>query len=93
MKVFIKITKTYQVKNQLQKLILDNIQKLDFTLIQKNLAPVFVKQQYIDAVDQYKGKASVPELKSFHPNNKTMCIYVDDVIYVDLYDAINDKTE
>lgn len=89
-KVFIKVSRTYQVKNKLQKAILDNLQELDGTLTETGKAIKLIKIAYNDAVNNYKGTAAVPELKEFEANNKTDVFYIEDVIYVDIHKVIND---
>lgn len=89
-KQFIKVSKTYATKNSIQLLILQKLQSVDFTLTSDiSKAKYFIKKAYDDAVNQYKGKAAIPELKEFS-NGLTIVFFVEDVIYINVYSTLYD---
>lgn len=89
-KVLIKVSRTYQLKNKLQKSILENLQELDATLTEPASAIKLIKIAYNDAVNNYKGSAAIPELRHFEPDSKTTVYYIEDVIYLNIYTVILD---
>lgn len=91
-KKFIRISRIYQTKNKLQLLILKKLELLDHTLIPTELsASQIIKTEYDDALNQYKGKAAIPELK-MSKNDNTTIYYIEDVIYIHVLTVINDLT-
>jgi hypothetical protein len=91
-KVLIKILRTYQVKNKLQKAILENLQELDATLTDNKQAVGLIKIAYKDAINNYNGSAAVPELRNFEASDDTTVYYIEDVIYINVYKVIQDLT-
>lgn len=84
-KVLIKISSTYQVKNKLQKQILENIEELDGTLTDSSTANKLILLAYKDAINNYKGSAIVPELRNFVLNEGIRTYYVENVFYLNIY--------
>jgi hypothetical protein len=91
-KVFIKVARTYQVKNKLQKQILENLKEFDGVLTNQQTANKLIKIAYSDAVNNYKGTAAVPELRNSKSDENNMLHYVEDVIYLNVHQVINDLT-
>lgn len=89
-KVFIKVARTYQVKNKLQKQILENLKEYDGVLTNNLTANKLIKLAYNDAVNNYKGTAAVPELRNSKSDENNMLHYVEDVIYLNVHQVIHD---
>lgn len=86
MKHFIIVGKTCQSKNKVQKLILEHLQKLDQTLWASiEQASEATKKAYENALKEYNGKASIPDLRSFVPQGHQLTLFVEDLIYVNVY--------
>jgi hypothetical protein len=90
-KQFTKVTKTYATKNKLQLLILTTMQDIDCTLFDnKGEATNYIFQLYNNALLAYKGNAAIPELKTFDGAKNVMQFYVEDVLWVSMYNVQND---
>lgn len=91
-KHFIKVTQEYSCKNQLQKLILERLKKIDHTLCgSQGTAVKLIQDEYKLAVESYTGKAALPSLKSFQHEDQTAVYYVEDVIYLHIYQVLQEK--
>lgn len=87
-KQFVKITKTYSAKNRLCTAILESFESIDHSLFEnKETAIKDIKRRYNEALENYKGKAAVPRLVSHQPNKKELLYYVEEVIYVSIYNT------
>lgn len=94
-KQFAKVTKTYSTKNKLQNTILNELQTVDLTLYpNRQTAKKVIEQLYQNALVNYKGKAAPQTLKSHEPatNKNELIFYVEDVIYISLYNVKIDLT-
>lgn len=90
-KQFAKVTQTYSTKNKLQLLVLEYLQAVDGTLFKdKNEAIGTIKTLFKAALNDYKGRAAVPELKNYEPNEKSHVYHVDEVINISIYSVQND---
>jgi hypothetical protein len=87
---FAKITKTYSAKNRLCTAILNNFESIDHTLFpDKEKAVKDIIRRYDEAINSYKGKAAVPRLESHQANKNGMQYFVEDVIYISIYNVKN----
>jgi hypothetical protein len=87
-KQFTKVTKTYSTKNKLQLLILNELKHIDGVLFaNKQEASKYIKQLYGNALSEYKGNASVPQLKTHEATKDDTLFYVDDVISISIYNV------
>ena len=90
-KQFAKVTQTYSAKNKLQSIILDHLQTIDGSLFKdKNAAISEIKTLFKGALNEYKGKAVVPELKNYVPHKNSHVYHVDEVINISIYNVQND---
>ncbi|MBP4139644.1 hypothetical protein [Flavobacterium geliluteum] len=90
-KTFTKVTQTYSTKNKLQFLILQHLETVDgFLFENKNEAAGTIKTLFKAALNDYKGKAAIPELKNYEPNNKSHVYHVDEVITISIYNVLTD---
>lgn len=90
-KQFTKVTKTYSTKNKLQHLILKEMLSADCLLFMgRTEAENYIKQLYENALKSYKGNASVPPLKWHDANKPKVLYYVEDVIYISIYQVKTD---
>lgn len=90
-KQFTKVTKTYSTKNRLQLYILKELQQVDSLLFENQTKAVkYIKDLYQIAVESYNGKAAVPELKKHDPQSGELMYYVDDVIFISIYNVKED---
>lgn len=85
-KHFIKVTQNYSTKNRVQELVLNSLTILDHTLC-ANLsdAKKLIKKNFNSAINSYNGRAKLPELRDFEPNDKTTTFSVEDVITLQVY--------
>lgn len=89
-KQFIKKTKWHVTKNKVQELCQINLQELDHTLVPDlDEAKKLILKAFDRAINQYNGRAKLPELKSYTDEKKTV-FYIEDVIYLSVYKV---KTE
>ena len=87
-KQFTKVTKTYSTKNKLQRLILEELQLADCSLFTTpKEARNFINQLYENALKHYKGSAAVPPLRRHEANQTEVLFYVEDVIYISMYNV------
>lgn len=87
---FIKITKTYSAKNRLCTAILDFFESIDHTLSpNKEKAIADINRRYNEALESYKGKAAVPRLQNHQAVKTEILFYVEDVIYITIYNVEN----
>ncbi|QSW90721.1 hypothetical protein J0383_07895 [Flavobacterium endoglycinae] len=87
-KQFVKITKTYSAKNRLCTAILESMDSIDHSLFSnKEYAVKDIKRRYDEALDNYKGKATVPKLQNHQANKKEILYYVEDVIHISIYNV------
>lgn len=92
-KQFAKVTQTYSTKNKLQLTILQYLQTVDGSLFKdKNEAIGRIKTLFKAALNDYRGKAAVPELKNYAPHKNSHVYHVDDVINISIYKVQNDLT-
>lgn len=90
-KHFIKVTQTYATKNRVQELCLNELIILDHLLCCNfKEAKEMIKTQFDIAINSYKGRAKLPELRDFEPNNKTTTFSVEDVITLQVYKVSTD---
>lgn len=90
-KTFTKVTKTYSTKNKLQRLILEELSLADCTLFPNPKQAIsFINQSYESALKSYKGNAAVPPLKSHDASKEEVLFYVEDVIYISMYNVKSD---
>lgn len=90
-KQFTKVGKTYSTKNKLQRLILNELAKADGLLFaNKTEAVNYIKQLYENALKEYKGNATVQLLNSFEANKNDTVFWVEDVIYISIYNVQTD---
>lgn len=89
-KQFIKKTKWHITKNRVQEMCQNNLQELDCSLV-RNLedAKKLIINAFNRAINDYNGRAKLPELKSF-TDEKTSVYYIEDVIYLSIYKVEND---
>jgi hypothetical protein len=89
-KQFIRVSKTYATKNKVQLLMLQKLQTVNHTLTLTHVqASRLIKKLYDEAVQEYNGKAAIPELKTYD-NDNTTSYHVEDVIYIDIHSIVND---
>jgi hypothetical protein len=92
-KHFIKKAQIYAPKNKLTELIYKELSKLDHTLTgNQGTAVKHINESYKKAIEQYKGTASIPELRSFNADENTAIFYVESCIYLAVYEVVNDLT-
>lgn len=93
-KQFAKVTQTYSTKNKLQLTILQYLQTIDGSLFKdKNEAIGTIKTLFKAALNDYIGKAAVPELKNYETHKKLSHVFhVDEVINISIYKVQNDLT-
>jgi phosphatidylglycerophosphatase A len=90
-KQFAKVTQTYSTKNKLQQVILERLEPISGTLFKdKKEATESIKTLFKSALDDYKGRAAVPELKNFIGSKDDHVYYVDEVISISIYNVKND---
>ncbi|UWY28824.1 hypothetical protein N4T20_02615 [Flavobacterium sp. TR2] len=92
-KQFAKITQRYSTKNKLQELIFKEMEIVDFTLYPDfRTAKKEIVKLYEKALSDYKGKASIPELKIFDRIENVVRFDVDDVISISVFNTKYDWT-
>lgn len=92
-KQFAKVTQRYTTKNKLQELIYKELETVDFTLYPDfKRAKKEIVKLYEKALSDYKGKASVPELKIFDKIQNVVRFDVEDVISISVFNAKYDWT-
>ncbi|MCH4828907.1 hypothetical protein [Flavobacterium columnare] len=88
-KQFIKVTKENVAKNIVQRLCQEEIRKLDQTLwngfVDAKIAVIKAKDT---AINTYKGRAVRPILKEFKSSKNETQLYIEDVIYITIYEVI-----
>lgn len=85
-KHFIKVGKTCQHKNKIQKSVLETLEKFDQTLwpsIEESAQAI--RTEFKKTLDDYTGSAKKPDLQSFIPKDNALTIFVEDLIYLNLY--------
>lgn len=90
-KTFTKVTQTYAPKNKLQIIILEYLIGIDLSLFKNKTEAIgTIKTLFKAALNDYKGKAAILELKNYEPNKKTHVYHVDEVITISIYNVQND---
>lgn len=93
MQQFIVITARNKPKNKVQALCQENLQGLDQTLYKSlNEARFVIENKFKQSLNEYKGPAVLPVLKSFKPKSETFQWYIEDVIYITVY-AVKNRLE
>lgn len=91
-KQFTVVTREYVTKNKIQKLCLTELQKVNQTLWPNiDDATKIINQAFKKAINEYTGHAKLPELKHFRPDNKTYQFYIEEVIYITIYEVKGEK--
>ncbi|QYS86323.1 hypothetical protein JJC03_15595 [Flavobacterium oreochromis] len=92
-KDFIKVTQSYSTKNRVQELVLNSLIILDHTLSSDiGAAKKMIKKNFNSGVNSYNGRAKLPELREYQPDNNTTTFIVDDVIIIQVYKVSIDFT-
>ena len=87
---FIVITVQNVPKNKVQALCQERLQDLDQTLYNSLADAKFViENRFKQSLNEYKGRAALPELKNFKPEKETIKFYIPDVIYITVYEVKN----
>ncbi|MBS7234052.1 hypothetical protein KHA90_23900 [Flavobacterium psychroterrae] len=90
-KQFVKVTQTYAPKNKLQQIILERLEPISHTLFKdKKEAIESIKALFKSALNDYKGRAAVPELKNFEGSKNDHVYNIDEVINISIYNVKND---
>lgn len=85
---FIVVTSQNKAKNQVQELCQKHLEVLDQTLYNSFTDAKFViENKFKQSLNAYKGRAAIPELKNFKPDNETTQFYIPDVIYITVYEV------
>lgn len=93
-KHFIKITQIYATKNKAQELCLKELTVLDHLLCRNfKEAKEMIKTNFDTAINSYKGRAKLPELRESESDKKTTIFTVEDVIIIKVYEILNDFTD
>jgi hypothetical protein len=86
-KQFIKVDKWNLPKNKVQEVCQNELKKLNQTLwINFEDATHAITDKFDSALDKYQGKAKIPQLKQFRPNPDCYQYYIEDVIYLTIYE-------
>ncbi|QYS89078.1 hypothetical protein [Flavobacterium davisii] len=89
---FIRVSRTYSTKNKIQKICLNELKELNFSLASDlPSAKKAIKTVFEQALESYSGRAKHPELKQFDKGDKGVTsFYIEDVIYIDIYPVLNE---
>lgn len=87
---FIVITSQNVPKNKVQELCQKHLEVLDQTLYNSlSDAKFVIENKFKQSLNEYKGRAALPELKNFKPDKETTQFYIPDVIYITVYEVKN----
>lgn len=89
-KQFIVVTSQNVPKNKLQAILQEHLSVLDQTLLESfTEAKEAIKEQFKRGLNKYNGRAAVPDLKYFKVKEDTFSMYIEDVIYITVYQVKN----